>query len=356
MSFDPAATRAIGRRGVAVSRLGAGTLPFGSFAQSDTDASIGAAFAALYGAGLRYFDTAPLYGLGVAEHRLGACLRSVDRRSLVLSTKVGRLLQPVARGAAPGVCPGASPFEVAFDYSYDGALRSLEHSLQRLGTNAIDIVLIHDVNRRWQGDLVEQRYREAMEGAHRALCDLRAAGTIKAFGVGVNDCDILLRFAADGDFDCFMLAGRYTLLDHTALDALMPECERRGIAVLMAAPFNSGILATGARPGATFFYADAEHEIVERTRRIEAVCATHQVAIAAAALQFPLAHPAVASVVTGMRSKDEVVANLAHCRATIPSEFWIELKKEGLLDRDAPVPGAHDGPANAQATMKDELT
>jgi D-threo-aldose 1-dehydrogenase len=356
MSFDPAATRAIGRRGVAVSRLGAGTLPFGSFAQSDTDASIGAAFATLYGAGLRYFDTAPLYGLGVAEHRLGACLRSVDRRSLVLSTKVGRLLQPVARGAAPGVCPGASPFEVAFDYSYDGALRSLEHSLQRLGTNAIDIVLIHDVNRRWQGDLVEQRYREAMEGAHRALCDLRAAGTIKAFGVGVNDCDILLRFAADGDFDCFMLAGRYTLLDHTALDALMPECERRGIAVLMAAPFNSGILATGARPGATFFYADAEHEIVERTRRIEAVCATHQVAIAAAALQFPLAHPAVASVVTGMRSKDEVVANLAHCRATIPSEFWIELKKEGLLDRDAPVPGAHDGPANAQATMKDELT
>jgi D-threo-aldose 1-dehydrogenase len=356
MSFDPAATRAIGRRGVAVSRLGAGTLPFGSFAQSDTDASIGAAFAALYGAGLRYFDTAPLYGLGVAEHRLGACLRSVDRRSLVLSTKVGRLLQPVARGAAPGVCSGASPFEVAFDYSYDGALRSLEHSLQRLGTNAIDIVLIHDVNRRWQGDLVEQRYREAMEGAHRALCDLRAAGTIKAFGVGVNDCDILLRFAADGDFDCFMLAGRYTLLDHTALDALMPECERRGIAVLMAAPFNSGILATGARPGATFFYADAEHEIVERTRRIEAVCATHQVAIAAAALQFPLAHPAVASVVTGMRSKDEVVANLAHCRATIPSEFWIELKKEGLLDRDAPVPGAHDGPANAQATMKDELT
>jgi D-threo-aldose 1-dehydrogenase len=266
------------------------------------------------------------------------------------------LLQPVARGAAPGVCSGASPFEVAFDYSYDGTLRSLEHSLQRLGTNAIDIVLIHDVNRRWQGDLVEQRYREAMEGAHRALCDLRAAGTIKAFGVGVNDCDILLRFAADGDFDCFMLAGRYTLLDHTALDALMPECERRGIAVLMAAPFNSGILATGARPGATFFYADAEHEIVERTRRIEAVCATHQVAIAAAALQFPLAHPAVASVVTGMRSKDEVVANLAHCRATIPSEFWIELKKEGLLDRDAPVPGAHDGPANAQATMKDELT
>jgi len=255
-----------------------------------------------------------------------------------LSTKVGRLLQPVAGGSAPGVCSGASPFEIAFDYSYDGTLRSLEQSLQRLGTNVVDIVLIHDVNRRWQGDLVEQRYREAMEGAHRALCDLRAAGTIKAFGVGVNDCDILLRFAADGDFDCFMLAGRYTLLDHTALDRLMPECARRGISVLMAAPFNSGILATGARPGATFFYAEAGHEIVERTRRIEAVCARHHIAIAAAALQFPLAHPAVASVVTGMRSKEEVVANLAHCHATISPDFWDELKRERLIAADAPVP------------------
>ena len=338
MSFDPAATRVIGHRGVTVSQLGIGTLPFGSYAKSDTDASIGAAFSALCGAGLRYFDTAPLYGLGVAEHRLGACLRSVDRRSLVLSTKVGRLLQPVAGDSAPGVCSGASPFEIAFDYSYDGTLRSLEQSLQRLGTNVVDIVLIHDVNRRWQGDLVEQRYREAMEGAHRALCDLRAAGTIKAFGVGVNDCDILLRFAADGDFDCFMLAGRYTLLDHTALDRLMPECARRGISVLMAAPFNSGILATGARPGATYFYAEAEHEIVERTRRIEAVCARHHIAIAAAALQFPLAHPAVKSVVTGMRSKEEVVANLAHCHATISPDFWDELKRERLIAADAPVP------------------
>lgn len=338
MSFDPAATRVIGRGAVTVSQLGVGTAPFGSYAPSDTDASIATAFAAMFDAGLRYFDTAPLYGLGVAEHRLGACLRSVDRVSLVLSTKVGRLLQPVAGGAAPGVSSGTSPFEVAYDYSYDGTLRSLEHSMQRMGTNVVDIVLIHDVNRRWQGDLVEERYREAMAGAHRALCDLRAAGVIKAFGVGVNDSDILLRFAADGDFDCFMLAGRYTLLDHTALDRLMPECERRGISVLMAAPFNSGILATGARPGATFFYAEAEHDIVERTRRIESVCARHRVAIAAAALQFPLANPAVASVVTGMRSKDEVVANLAHCRATISPEFWDELKRERLIAADAPVP------------------
>ena len=338
MSFDPSRTRTLGRRDVAISQLGIGTAPFGSDAPHDTDASIANAFAAACDSGVRYFDTAPLYGLGVAEHRLGACLRGIDRRNVVLSTKVGRLLRPVAGGAVACVNGRAAAFEVEFDYSYDGTLRSLEASLQRLGTNALDIVLIHDVNRRWQGDLVEQRYREAMEGAHRALCDLRAAGTIKAFGVGVNDWQILLRFAADGDFDCFMLAGRYTLLDHTSLDTFMPECERRNISVLMAAPFNSGILATGATTGATYFYTEADAEVLSRTKRIEAVCARHGVAIAAAALQFPLAHPAVASVVTGMRSRREVDANVAHCQADIPGDFWAELKAEGLVAAGAPVP------------------
>jgi aryl-alcohol dehydrogenase-like predicted oxidoreductase len=231
VSFDPASTRRLGLRDVAVSQLGVGTAPFGSFAREDTDAAIGEAFAQMHSAGLRYFDTAPFYGLGLAEHRLGACLRTIDRRSLTLSTKVGRMMKPVDGGVASGVSGGASPFEVAFDYSYDGTLRSIEHTLQRLQTNAVDIVLIHDVNRRWQGDRLEERYREAMSGAHRALYDLRAQGTIKAFGVGVNDWHILLRFAADGDFDCFMLAGRYTLLDHSALESFMPDCERRGISV-----------------------------------------------------------------------------------------------------------------------------
>jgi len=339
VSFDPAATRRIGRRDVSVSQLGVGTAPFGSFSMGDSDAAIGAAFEHLYQAGLRYFDTAPFYGLGLAEHRLGASLRTIDRRSVVVSTKIGRLLKPVGGGAAQGISGGSSPFEIAFDYSYDGTLRSLEMSLQRMQTNAVDIVLIHDVNRRWQGDLVEQRYREAMEGAHRALSDLRAQGIIKAFGVGVNDWSILQRFAADGDFDCFMLAGRYTLLDHSALDSFMPDCERRGISVFMAAPFNSGILATGARPGATFFYVEADAQIMERTRRIEAVCRRHNVDLAAAAIQFPLAHPAVASVVTGMRSETEAQQNIAHCRATIPHAFWSELKHEGLIAAQAPVAG-----------------
>jgi D-threo-aldose 1-dehydrogenase len=338
MSYDPAAVRRFPRREVAVCQLGVGTAPFGSFAAADTDASIAEAFVAMRAAGLAYYDTAPFYGLGLAEHRLGARLRTVDRRALVLSTKVGRLMKPLPGGPVAGIQGGDAPFEVAFDYGYDGTMRSLEHSLQRLGTNAVDIVLIHDVNRRWQGDLVDQRYAEAMEGAHRALVELRGAGVIKAFGVGVNDWSILLRFAADGDFDCFMLAGRYTLLDHTALDTFMPECERRGIAVLMAAPFNSGILATGATPGATYFYVDAAPEIVERTRRIEAACGRHAVPIAAAALQFPLAHPAVASVVTGMRSATEVHANVAHCSLQIPTALWDELKHEHLIAAGAPVP------------------
>jgi len=349
--YDPAALRTVGKRSFGVSQLGIGCAPFGSLGGDNSDASIDAAFERMFAEGLRYFDVAPLYGVGLAEHRLGACLRGVDRRSLVLSTKIGRLLQPQEGGVAAGAVSGSYPFTVQFDYSYGGALRSLEHSLQRLGTNSIDIALIHDVNRRWQGDLVEQRYAEAMEGAYRALHDLRAAGAIKAIGVGVNDWSILQRLAADGDFDCFMLAGRYTLLDHSALDTFMPDCARRGISVLMAAPFNSGILATGARPGATFFYSEAEPEIIARTQRIEAVCARHRVALAAAALQFPLAHPVVASVVTGMRSVREVDANLASCRSAIPAAFWQEMKHEGLIAAHAPTPsdGAAAGMAAATA-------
>jgi len=328
--FDPAATRSL-RTGLALSQLGIGCAPFGHLDRGTTDASVLQAFAQLYSSGQRYFDVAPFYGMGLAEHRLGTCLRTVDRRTLVLSTKVGRLLDPVPDGAAAGAVEGMYPFTFHYDYTYSATMRSLETSLQRLGTNAIDIVLIHDVNRRWQGDMLEQRYAEAMDGAYRALADLRSQGVVKAFGVGVNDWTILERFAADGDFDVFMLAGRYTLLDHTAAASFLPLCVSRKIGVLMAAPFNSGILATGATPGATYFYQPAEADIVARVRRIEAVCARHGVPIAAAALQFPLRHPAITSVVTGMRNAHEASANLAHLRTRIPEGFWGELADEGLV-------------------------
>ncbi|MEP7085460.1 MAG: aldo/keto reductase [Betaproteobacteria bacterium] len=335
--YDPAATRSL-RNGVALSQLGVGCAPFGALNAATSDASVHAAFEHLYANGLRYFDVAPFYGMGLAEHRLGACLRNIDRRTITLSTKVGRLLDPNPGGVATGASGGSYPFGFHYDYSYEATLRSLEFSMQRLGTNAIDIALIHDVNQRWQGDMLEQRYGEAMRGAYRALDELRAAGTIKAIGVGVNDWSILERFAGDGDFDVFMLAGRYTLLDHTAIDSFLPMCAHRNIGVLMAAPFNSGILATGAKPGATYFYTEAEPQVMERVRRIEAVCARHRVSLAAAALQFPLAHPAIASVVTGMREPAEATVNLAHMRAPIPEAFWREMKDERMIAAEAPVP------------------
>jgi D-threo-aldose 1-dehydrogenase len=330
MAFNPAATRKL-RNGLALSQLGIGCAPFGHLNAATSDESVLQAFAHLYAKGQRYFDVAPFYGMGLAEHRLGMCLRTVDRRELVLSTKVGRLLDPVPGGPAAGASEGKYPFTFHYDYTYAATMRSIESSLARLGTNAIDIALIHDVNRRWQGDMLEQRYAEAMDGAYRALHDLRAEGVIKAFGVGVNDWSILERFAKDGDFDVFMLAGRYTLLDHTAEESFLPLARERGIGVLMAAPFNSGILATGAVPGATYFYEPADADIVARVQRIEAVCARHGVAIAAAALQFPLRNPAITSVVTGMRDPDEARANLAHVQAPIPDPFWDELKTLGLI-------------------------
>lgn len=334
MSFDPAARRAVGKRGASVSHLGIGTSPFGTLTAVGGEAVVADAMRAARDAGLRYFDTAPFYGSGLAELRLGQGLRAFARDEVTVSTKVGRLFAPDL--SAPFAGGGQRPYPMVYDYSYDATLRSLEHSLLRLDCGRADIVFIHDVNRKWQGERLEERYREAMNGAYRALAKLRDDGVIKAFGVGVNDPEILLRFAGDGDFDCFMLAHRYTLLDHAALDRFLPECARRGIAVFAVAPYNSGILATGAQPGATYLYAEAPPEIMARTQRIEAVCARHGVPLAAAALQLAAFHPAVASVVVGMRNATDVSENAAYFRHAIPPALWEELKREGLLAQEAP--------------------
>lgn len=339
MSIDPAARRTLGRSAVAVSRLGLGAAPYGNLMAAAADADLAATTRAALGDGVVHFDTAPFYGHGLSEHRLGATLRDVPRDSYVLSTKVGRLLKPRRGGAgSDGPFTAPLPFDVVYDYSFDGTLRSLDDSLQRLGIARIDIALIHDVNRRWQGERVEERYREAMAGAFPALARLRSEGVIGAIGVGVNDVDILRRFAADGDFDCFMLAGRYTLLDTGALEFLLPECDAKGIGILLAAPYNSGILATGAKPGARFWYEEAPPAIMDRVARIEAVCARHGVALPAAALQFPLGHRAVASVVTGFRAPGEVAAAIAGLRAPIPAAFWHDLRQDGLIPAHAPLP------------------
>ncbi len=332
--------RKIGRTALEVSELGFGAAPFGNLLADVPDSATREAVDVACAAGISYFDTAPFYGHGLSEHRLGEALRGRPRDSFVLSTKVGRLLRPKRDlGRSPGPFATTLPFDLDYDYSYDGAMRSIEDSCQRLGMARIDIVFIHDVTVKWRGDRFEESYRQSVDGAFRALAELRAAGTIGAVGVGINDVDTLVRYANDADFDCFMLAGRYTLLDTTALPDLMPLCTAKQISILLAAPYNSGILATGAVPGAKYWYADAPPEILDRVRRIEAVCARHGTTLQAAATQFPLAHPAVASVAAGYRSPAEVRTAVAAREAPIPWAFWNELADERLIDSTAPLPG-----------------
>jgi D-threo-aldose 1-dehydrogenase len=330
-------TRRLGRTRVEVSTLGLGCGPLGGLFDRIDEAAASATVAAALDAGITYFDTAPLYGHGLSEHRLGTGLRRARDRA-VISTKVGRLLRPSGPGGPePDMFREMLPFDVGYDYSRAGVLRSFEDSLQRLGTDRVDILYIHDLSRRWLGDAVEDRFRELMDGGYPALAELRAAGVVGAIGVGMNDAGMLTRLAQAGDFDVFMLAGRYTLLDQSGLDGLFQTCAARSISVVAAGPFNSGILATGARAGAKFFYADAPADILDRTRRIEAICAGHGIPLATAALQFALRHPVVASVATGMVSPDEVARNTAALATAVPPSLWSDLASAGLLHPETPL-------------------
>lgn len=328
-AFNPAATRRLGRTSVDLSLLGFGGTATGRFVPDFTEADAAAILDAAWTRGLRYFDTSPFYGLGLSEHRMGAYLRHQPRDAFVLSTKVGRLLRPGTEAAIAR--PESLPFDTRFDYSYNGTMRSVEDSLQRLSLARIDLLILHDLSPRWHGDALEARYAEAMAGAHRALVELREQGVVRAIGVGVNDVAVCARCLTDGDFDFFMLAGRLTLLDHTGLPGLLDACAQRGVAVLAAAPFNSGILATGAVPAARYFYAPADASLMDRTRAIETICRTHDVPLGAAALQFALAHPAVTSVVPSFRSLDEFAEVCAWLQTPIPPALWKDLHGAGLL-------------------------
>jgi D-threo-aldose 1-dehydrogenase len=337
--MNAADTRPLGRTGVRVSQIGFGGAPLGNLFAALSEADAAGAVGSAFDAGIRLFDTAPLYGHGLSEHRIGAALRHCRRDDFVLATKVGRLLRPDA-SAAGGHYREILPFAVRFDYSYDGVLRSVEDSLQRLGLARIDIVHIHDVDV-WTHKsqaAMDERFAEVMGGGYRALIRLREEKAIGAIGVGVNEWQACQRFAEAGDFDCFLLAGRYTLLEQAALDSFLPLCVARNIAVIIGGPFNTGILATGPVPGATYNYQPATPEIMARVGRIAAVCRRHGIALASAALQFPLHHPAVASVIPGARSAAEIAANLATFAAKVPAALWAELKAEGLLRADAPTP------------------
>lgn len=327
MSHEAAAVRAE-VRGLPLSVLGFGGTAAGWLGDGATEASVAAILEAAWVRGLRYFDTAPFYGRGLSEHRMGAFLRHCPRDAFVLSTKVGRLLAPLPAGAPPAE---TLPFTARFDYSYDATMRSVEDSLQRLGLARMDMLIVHDLSARWHGDALDRRFAEAMTGAQRALCDLRAQGVVRAIGVGVNDVEVCLRCLEAGDFDFFMLAGRLTLLDHSGAATLLPACAARGVAVLAAAPFNSGILATGAVAGSRYFYAPAGPDIVARTNAIEAVGREYDVALGAAAVQFALGHDAVASVVPSFRSSAEFAEVCEWLATPIPPAYWEALRHAGLV-------------------------
>ena len=293
-----------------------------------------AAIEAAWEAGIRYFDTAPLYGAGVGERRMGEILRRYPRRSYVLSTKIGVLVEPPEAGTADG-----SPFTTVYDYGYDATLRSLEDSMGRTGIDRFDIVFIHDIdvyNHGVEGQ--KRRFREAMDGAYPALDRLRGEGAVGAIGVGVNSWQVCRQCAEAADFDCFLLAGRYTLLEQESLDPFLGLCAERRIGVIAGAPFNTGILAHGAVPGATYNHTAPPPDILLRTRRIEQVCARHGVSLAAAALRFPLGHPVVAAVLCGPRNAAQVGRSVQAFNETIPAGLWRDLKDEGLIDARAPSP------------------
>ena len=340
--MDPMSTRILGRSGLELSTLGFGSAPLGGFRGAIPEDIALATVQTAYDAGITYFDTSPYYGYGRSEHRFGAVLRQVDRQSFMLSTKIGRVLKPIPPGSPipDDHRRGGLPFAATYDYSYDGTMRSIEDSYQRLGLPSIDIVFIHDVDLYTHKDpeLVDHYFGEAMEGAYVALDELRKAGTIRAIGGGLNDAVSCARFLRAGDFDCMMLAGRYTLLDQRALDDMLPLCDEQGVSVLIAGPFNSGILATGPVPGAKYDYRDAPVDIMEKAGRISSICQRHGVALQAASLQFPLSPPRVTSVVPGAMKPHEVLANIAHMETAIPSELWSELKEEGLIAESAPLP------------------
>ncbi|MGF6775011.1 aldo/keto reductase [Paraburkholderia sp. GAS334] len=332
--------RGIGRRDLKVTGLGLGTAPLGGLYRDLSDEEAQATIDAAWDAGVRYFDTAPHYGHTKAEHRLGHALRNYPRSEYVLSTKAGRRFVPRTHpydGSEGWQNP--LPFEAIYDYTHDGILRSFEDSQHRLGMVDIDILLVHDIGRYTHGDRNAHYWKQLTEGGgFKALDELRASGAVKALGLGVNEGAVILEVMAEFDIDCALLAGRYTLLEQDTLNDLLPACEARHVSILLGGAFNSGILARGVQGDLKYNYGNAPQDVIDRVARLEAICRVHGAPLAAAALQFPYAHPAVATVLTGARSAAELRENVASFERELPPALWRALR-EGLLDSRAPVPG-----------------
>jgi D-threo-aldose 1-dehydrogenase len=324
--------RRIGRTNLEVTALGLGTGTLGGPRVKVPRAEAEALLQAAWDAGVRYVDTAPLYGVGTAERRVGDTLRDRPRDEWVLSSKVGRLLRPRRQ---PGGSTAPLPFEAVYDYSYDGILRSVEDSYQRLGMARIDILLVHDIGTYQHGpEMHAAHMRTLRDSGYRALDELKRAGVVSAIGIGVNERAVLIEALAFADWDVFLLAGRYTLLEQAPVDDLLPLCAARGTSIVVGGPLNSGILAGRD----TWNYASAPPEVISRVDAIRAICDRYDVPLAAAALQFPLAHPQVAAIIPGPRSAAEFTANVALMNHAIPVALWAELRTAGLLHATAPTP------------------
>ena len=335
--------RALGNSGLSVTVLGFGAAPLGNLyrevSHDDSYAAVGKAWEA----GMRYFDTAPFYGFGLSEHRLGNIVRYRDRKDFVVSTKVGRLLRPVpghtGNAERYGFC-SPMPFDPYYDYSYDGVMRSFEDSLQRLGLAEIDILLVHDIGELTHGKANRKHWAALESGGYRALDELRSGGLVKAIELGMNAWQVCEAAMEIGRWDCFLLAGRYTLLEQRAMDSFMPKCAEHGASLIIGGAYNSGILATGVRhDGALHYdYGPPPQSVIDRVSGIEELCDVHGITLAAAALQFPLAHDLVATVIPGIGSARRVEQTMDLYAEKIPSSFWRDLKSAGFLRKEVPTP------------------
>jgi D-threo-aldose 1-dehydrogenase len=324
--MNPLERRRLGSTAVEVTRLGLGTGPLGGWPDAVSEEQAVSTIRQAWDEGIRYFDTAPFYGHGLSEERLGSFLAGIPRDEFALSTKAGRLLVPGDPGDA--LFKGVPQRVPVLDYSYDGVVRSVQESRERLGLDVFDVVHIHDP---------DDHHEEALAGAYRALADLRGAGVIRAIGVGMNWAEPLARFAEERDFDCLLIAGRYTLFEQDCLDGLLAGALDRGVSIIAGGVLNSGLLVDPG-PGSTYNYAPAAPDVLERALRLKTTCDEFEVPLRAAALQFPLAHPAVASIIVGARTPGEVEDTCRMLRHEIPAGLWASLKEHGLVRHDAPTP------------------
>ena len=329
-------------RSVPLTQMGFGGAPIGNLYKKVEESDAQAALSAAYDCGVRYFDTAPQYGLGRSETRFGAAIDRFGRENIQLSTKIGRLLLDCEpHEVTPEAFVDVPQKRIVFDYTYDGVMRSYDESKKRLGVDNVDILLVHDLCAFSHGsqEISDAKVRELFDGGgYRALTELRASGEVAAIGAGVNEWQVCEKLLSLGDFDAFLLAGRYTLLEQEVLDSFLPLCEKRDVGIILGGPYNSGILATGAVPGARYNYDVAPDHIMERVAKIEAVCAAHETPLIAAALKFVLGHPCVKTVVPGAVSAAEVEANAALMDRQIPAGLWSDLRSEGLIRSNAPLP------------------